>query len=96
MERRGRTVMTEKLGEAVTKWWPVLLATMLTICGIASMWGVSTAQISSLAAGQARIESKLEAITQDLASTKTAAAVTAIEISEFRERLRAAEQRRGP
>jgi hypothetical protein len=87
--------MTEKLGEVVTKWWPVLLATLLAVCGIASMWGVSTAQISSLGAGQARIETKLEAITQDLGAVKTGAAVAAIEISEFRERLRTVEQRRG-
>lgn len=86
--------MTEKIGEVVTKWWPMLLATLLAVGGIASMWGVSTAQISALGAGQARIEGKLETIGAELSVAKTSAAVAAMEIAEFRERLRAVEGRR--
>jgi TolA-binding protein len=52
---------TEKLGDTVSKWWPVILATTLAIIGGAVAWGITTAQIISLASGQTRIEANQEA-----------------------------------
>jgi TolA-binding protein len=52
---------TEKLGDTVSKWWPVILATTLAIIGGAVAWGITTAQIISLASGQTRIEASQEA-----------------------------------
>lgn len=85
--------MAEKIGELFAKWWGVILATIIAGAGIASAWGFSTAQIAALGAGQSRIEAKLETITTDLQAAKTAAAVAAMEVMEFRERLRTVEQR---
>jgi hypothetical protein len=80
--------MTEKIGEVVTKWWPLILATLLSVCAVASMWGISTAQIASLGTGQARIEAKLEVINAELGAAKTAAAIATMEVGELRERVR--------
>lgn len=97
--------MAERIGDFLAKWWAALLVTAVTIIGMGAGWGVSTAQISALAAGQTRIEGfiteyqnttakHLDKIVSEISGVKTGTAVIQRDVEDLRDRLRQVENGR--
>lgn len=88
--------MTDKIVDSVRGWWPIAAG----VIAASIAWGVLVARVESSVAVQARIEAKLDRLTESnaalgisLATQQALSLATADKLIDIRERLRLVESR---
>jgi outer membrane murein-binding lipoprotein Lpp len=81
---------TDRIGALANNYWPVAAG----VVAIAVAWGMSSAQIASIADGQKTISAKIDRLSEGQAATQTSVQYAGQEIAELRARVNALEVRR--